>query len=278
MQAIPKFSVVILTYNEESSIEGCLQSCYRCDDVHVLDSGSVDRTVEIAQKLGASVHSNPFKSFGQQRNWAIDNIACKYDWVFHLDADEHLTEPLIAEIADILKTPQAETKAGFFVPHKLMLHQRWLKRSGGYPVYQMRFFHKGRTRFVDHGHGQREEAGLDIGRLGEPYLHFAFCKGMEAWLAKHNRYAKQEAELLLESGATFRYRDLLSRDSLLRRRAWKSLSFKFPCRPVLRWWVVFVFQLGFLDGPSGLTYAKMMSTYEQMFELHRRALAERNDA
>ena len=85
-------SVVILTLNEEINIAQCLASCAWCDDVHVLDSGSTDRTREIAEEKGATVHINPFESCGAQRNWAIDNIPTKYNWIFHLDADEQFTE------------------------------------------------------------------------------------------------------------------------------------------------------------------------------------------
>src|SRR5688572_20952916 len=77
----PPVSVVILTQNEEGNVGECLRSCAWSDDVHVLDSGSTDRTCEIAREMGAQVHTNPFHSFGQQRNWAIDHIAHKHDWV-----------------------------------------------------------------------------------------------------------------------------------------------------------------------------------------------------
>src|SRR5438045_7644234 len=84
-------SVIILAQDEERNIGDCLRSCAWCDDVHVLDSGSRDRTVEIARSMGATVHTNLFQSFGQQRNWAIDNIRAKHPWHFHLDADERFT-------------------------------------------------------------------------------------------------------------------------------------------------------------------------------------------
>src|SRR5687768_13928574 len=74
-----RVSVVILTFEEMSNITECLRSCAWCDDVHVLDSGSTDRTVDIARQMGATVHVNPFRSFGQQRNWAIDHIPHRHD-------------------------------------------------------------------------------------------------------------------------------------------------------------------------------------------------------
>ena len=141
----PAVSVVVLTLNEEINIEECLASCAFSDDVHVLDSGSTDRTCEIARRAGATVHVHPFESHGKQHNWATDNIDMKHDWVFHLDADERFTPEIIEEMRQLLERDPAE--AGFHVPNKLMFMGRWLKRSGGYPTYQMRLFHKGRMRF-----------------------------------------------------------------------------------------------------------------------------------
>lgn len=260
-------SIVILTFNEEANIASCIESCQFSDDIHVIDSGSTDRTVAIAQNLNTRVHFHAFESFGKQRNWAIDNAGCKYDWVFHLDADERLTPPLIEEMNEITANENNDT-AGYHVPNKLMLHGKWIKRSSGYPIYQMRFFNRHKMRFIDFGHGQREEPDKKLGRLQEPYLHFAFSHGMERWLTKHNQYARAEAIESINSESDLRVGDLLNSDSLIRRRALKSLSYRLPFRPTLRWLMIVVFQLGILDGKAGLTYAKMISTYDSMFQLH----------
>src|SRR5262249_38851896 len=93
----PPITLVVLTKDEEHNIAGCLASTAAFDDVHVLDSGSTDRTSEIAEAAGAKVWHNPFRGFGQQRNWAADHIPARYDWHLHLDADERLTPELVAE-------------------------------------------------------------------------------------------------------------------------------------------------------------------------------------
>src|SRR5689334_718571 len=98
-------SVVILTFNEEMNIADCIRSCQGwCDDIHVLDSGSTDHTCDIVRGMGVPVHYNPFQSFGQQRNWAIDNVPCKHPWHFHLDADERVTAPMVEEMGRRLKS------------------------------------------------------------------------------------------------------------------------------------------------------------------------------
>ncbi|MHC5005173.1 MAG: glycosyltransferase family 2 protein, partial [Planctomycetota bacterium] len=272
-------SVVILTLNEEVNIAGCLESCTWCDDVHVLDSGSTDRTTEIARALGATVHENPFESFGAQRNWAIDNIPMQHDWIFHLDADEHFTPELVDAVRDLLDSDPDES--GFYLPNKLMFMGRWLKRSGDYPTYQMRLFHRRRMRFCDYGHGQRELTGGEVGTLDVPYLHYAFSKGLTDWFAKHNRYSALEALQVLEQPADWSWRDLVCSDPVKRRRAWKEFSHNIPFRPQLRRFYMLFVLGGILEGRAGRTYARMIAIYEQMITLKLRTLrasGERGDA
>lgn len=264
-------SVVILTLNEEINIEDCIASCAWCDDVHVLDSGSTDRTQEIAERLGAKVHVHPFESFGAQRNWAIDNIPIKHDWIFHLDADERFTPELVREMASVIETDPPE--AGYDVPHKLMFMGRWLKRAGGYPTYQVRFFHRERLRFKDYGHGQRESTDGKIGRLTESYLHYSFSKGLYDWLDKHNRYSSLEALQAVRScQEPLQWRRLFDGNPVARRRAWKELSFRIPCRPQVRWFVTMFVLGGVLEGRAGWSYARLLTVYEQMTTLKLRLL------
>ncbi|MSR18277.1 MAG: glycosyltransferase family 2 protein [Phycisphaerales bacterium] len=262
-------SIVILTLNEQGSLPGCLRSCSVSDDVHVLDSGSTDQTCSIARDHGKQVWTNPFRSFGAQRNWAIDNIPTRYDWQLQLDADEELTPALIREIASVIvSNPQ---HAGYFIPNKLMFLGQWLRRSSGYPVYQMRLFHKQRMRYQDHGHGQRELTEGTLGKLREPYLHFAFAKGLDDWFAKHNRYSTQEVEQYLCQSAESDWSGLFSQDRLRRRRAIKAAAFRLPCRSLLRSLWVLIGQGGLLDGRAGWNYVRMMHCYESMIDLKLKA-------
>lgn len=270
-------SVVILTLNEEQNIAACLGSCAWCDDVHVLDSGSTDRTGAIAGELGAGVHVHPFESFGKQRNWAIDHIPLKHDWVFHLDADERFTPELVREIDGVLRgEPEL---SGFYVPSKLMFMGRWLRRAGGFPTYQMRLFHRARTRFIDYGHGQREEPGKAIGTLRQPYLHYSFSKGLADWIDKHNRYSTQEAReivrILGERGGEGKGPGPFG--SAVQRRRWlkERVYPRLPARWVLRFcWLYFV-KLGFLDGRAGLRFCQLYAAYELFIGLKVRECEHR---
>lgn len=270
-------SVVILTRDEELNIEACLLSCAWCDDIHVVDSGSTDQTCQIAERLGAKVHHHPFTSFGEQRNWAIDHIEHKYEWVFHLDADERFTPELAAEIAAVIAAGPSE--AGFYVPHKLMFMGRWLRYAeGGYPIYQMRFFHRQRMRFRDYGHGQRESTSGRIGVLHRPYLHFNFSKGLDEWIDKHNRYSALEAREAFETLSGKNNGDRFAFGSAVaRRRFFKARIYpRLPGTWLGRFVWMYVLRLGFLDGLAGLHYCLLMSTYDlftslKLAELRRKA-------
>lgn len=263
-------SVVILTYNEEINIRDCITSCAWCDDVHVLDSGSKDRTAHFARAMGATVHVNKFKSFGDQRNWAIDNIPCKHPWHFHLDADERFTPELLAELAKRLG-PDGNTSdcACYQCPSKMILMNRWLKYSGGYPSYQVRLFRYGKCRFVDFGHGQREDTTGTIGVLDEPYLHFNFSKGLLDWFYKHNDYSTREGNeaMLIRAGGPPTLGQLRAGDHVARRRAWKNLSYFMRGRAAWRFLYNYVFRGGILDGVAGFRYCAMISSYEYWTEL-----------
>jgi len=126
-----------------------------------------------ASPEGAQVHVHPFESFGKQRNWAIDNIPSKHDWVFHLDADERFT-PAVQEMHDRLSRNPAE--AGFHNPHKLMFMDSGSSDPAD-PTYQMRLFHKAGCGSKDYGHGQREDTEQTVGVFERPYLHYGILQG-----------------------------------------------------------------------------------------------------
>jgi glycosyltransferase involved in cell wall biosynthesis len=263
-------SVVILTLDEETNIRDCLASCAWSDDVHVLDSGSKDRTVELAKGLGAGTHRHPFESFGAQRNWAIDHIPLRHDWTFHLDADERFTPELVREMAATLSANPAE--AGYYVANQMIFMGSWIKRASGYPAYQMRLFHKGRMRFSDHGHGQRELTTGRVGTLRHPYVHHNFSKGLDDWFDRHNRYSTREvAQMLREEGEAVGIGGLLSGDHVVRRRTLKRLTNGLPLRAQLRWVHTVLVKGAWLDGAAGFRYAALLSVYERMIALKRAA-------
>ena len=261
-------SVVVLTLNEQANLRPCLASLGDTRDVHVLDSGSTDGTCEIARQCAAQVATHPFRSFGDQRNWAHDQLPLRHDWVLHLDADERLTAALAREVRDVIAA-DAGSLAGWLIPEMTLLNGRWLRHAAQYPRYQARLVHRRRMRFVDHGHGQRESAELPFGRMQSAYEHWAFSHGLEHWLRKHATYAMQEARQILEEETAQRwggFAGLVAADPMRRRRALKRLALRLPMRPTLRW--LHVMGSGaWLDGSAGLQYANMMRAFQQMIDL-----------
>lgn len=273
LNQVPKISVLVLTLNEEVNIADCLASLSGFDDVHVLDSGSTDKTLEIAASLGVPVYHHEFTGFGDQRNWAIDNIPFKYAWHLHLDADERMTPGLAGEMQDELA--KDASYGGYFIASKLMFGDKWLRYAGDYPTYQVRLFRPDRLRFVNHGHGQREVSEHPVGKLKNAYLHYAFRKGLDDWFAKHARYANREARARRESNVALKNSSLLCGDAVQRRRALRQATDNLPCRYFMRLTYMLFLKRAFLDGKSGLIYAHMLAIYEAMIEVYGAMAKER---
>src|SRR5260221_7735383 len=142
-------SVVILTFNSEATIGATLASARRVsDDIHVVDSGSTDRTRAIAAEHGARVTEHPFESYGAQRNWAIDTLALRHGWELHLDADERLSEALIAAIEGLTASGFAGPAVGYFIPRLVHFLGRPIRHGGIDPICHMRLFRHGSRRYV----------------------------------------------------------------------------------------------------------------------------------
>ena len=160
------------------------------------------------------------------------------------------------------------------VPSKLMFRGTWLKYSGMYPTYQVRFGRRDALTFKQVGHGQRSDLTPEqLGTIDEPLLHYAFSKGIEDWFERHNRYSTDEARHALESqNEQVDWGGLLSGDVQRRRRALKDLSYRMPFRPFLRFLYMYIGRLGILDGGPGFQYCVMLSIYEYMTTLKMREL------
>lgn len=260
-----KASVLILTYNEEINIDRCLSSLEGFDDVLLVDSGSTDATLDIARRHGARILHRPFDHFAGQRNFGLVEGQFRHEWVLHLDADEELTPEFRRALEQLGPTSELD---GWRVPSKTILNGQWLKNAGMYPTYQVRLGHRERLRFIQVGHGQREDSPPErIGVFPEPYLHYNFSHGLAQWFTKHVRYAKDEAQqIAAERRETANSGSLFSGNATERRRALKRMVNRVPgwLRPSLRFFQVYFLRRGFLDGQAGLRYALMLSAYEAM--------------
>jgi glycosyltransferase involved in cell wall biosynthesis len=271
-------SVLILTRNEEENLARCLDSVKWSNDVLVLDSFSDDRTLEIAISRGVRVLQNRFVNFAEQRNFGLNHGNLKHEWVFHLDADEVVTSELQREL---IATAASGDWDAYRVASKMMFQGRWLKYSGLYPWHQVRFGKRDKLRFAQMGHGQREKIDpTRVGTLNEPLLHFSFTKGVQDWIDRHNRYSTVEAAHFLENAGNQAIDwpgIFVFGDATRSHRTLKNLFCYFPCRPALRFFYMFFFRLGFLDGRAGFTYCRLLAIYEYFTILKIRELRRRKN-
>lgn len=269
-------SVVILTKNEEHDLPGCLASVSLCDDVHVFDSCSTDRTVELARAMGAHVHLRPFDSYAAQRNAALDTIQFKHPWVFILDADERLNPEVWNEAVQRTRAAGPELNA-FRIrrdDHFLGRHLRYAQMMALY-TRLVRVGHVRYTRAIN----EFLEVEGETGQLKNRFHHYSFSKGLHRWFEKHNLYSSMEARIVAERSfcddASLRTA-LLHHDFHTRRRAQKAIFYLMPGRPLLRWAYLMFVRGGVLDGKAGLVYATLQAMYEWQIVLKTREMAEDN--
>jgi glycosyltransferase involved in cell wall biosynthesis len=253
------YSVLILTLNEEINLPRCLASVSTCDDVVVLDSGSTDRTADIAQSAGARLFVRRFDTFAGQRNYAQRDIPFHHRWVFHLDADEMFTPELARDCAAAAKQADCD---GYYVAPKMLWTGQWIPHCTDFPAWQARFVRAPEFQFIDVGHGQREAPHMRMQRLTANYLHDLSAGGENEWLDKHRRYARAEARQFFANRGTLHWRDIMSANRLLRRRALKHFSYRLPLRPAARFVYQYLLRRGFLDGRVGLHYCRLLARYE----------------
>ena len=260
-------TIVVLTLNEEADLPRCLLSLDGFGRLVVVDSGSTDKTKQIAIAHGALVLEHPFKAFGDQRNWALDQLTSKSpdDWILFLDADEVATINFRSAVERAIAAASNDV-AGFFCCWKMLLNGVWLKNSDNFPKWQVRIIRNQRVRFIDVGHGQKE--GAVIGKLQflrEPYLHYGFSKGWTAWIDRHNRYATLEAsERTLHKA---KWVDIFDNSPTKRNKALKLLLGQLPGWPLGRFLFTFLLRGGFLEGSAGMSYCLMLAYYELIIQL-----------
>jgi len=267
-------SCLILTLNEEQNLPRCLDSLRWCDDILVFDSFSTDRTVEIARAAGAQVMQRKFDNERDQRLASL-KLPFKYPWVYNPDADEVTPADLRDEMLRVVQDGN-RSETAYRVRFKTIFMGRWIKHSSLYPTWVVRLFRPETITFERTINLHYQIAGKE-GRLNSHFEHFTFNKGFDAWFEKHNRYSWHEAEENLKwlAHGDFHFSDLGSSEATVRRRALKELSFRLPCRSLLRFLYMYGLRLGFLDGLPGYHYCRMLAIYEYMIVLKMQEIERR---
>lgn len=260
-------SVIIPIKNEAENLPRCLASIPWADEIFVVDSQSSDGSQGIAEKHGAKVVQFAFNgTWPKKKNWALEHLLFRNEWVFILDADEVLPPAAEAEFRSAISN--AGKIAGYWINRRFMFMGRWL-RHAYYPNWNLRLFRHSLGRYekltdVATASGDNEVHEHVVvqgptGRLGCEMDHYAF-PSVEVFVEKHNRYSNWEARVAAAaaSGASGE----LQSARVAQRRRLKRLSQRLPFRPLLRFLYVYIWQRGFLDGREGYYFARLHGFYE----------------
>lgn len=253
-------TAIILTKNEEVNIERCIRSIKDwVDRVVVVDSGSTDKTVELAKGLGAEIyHHEPFVHYAGQFNWALDNVDVKTKWVYRIDADEEVTPELASEIVENCQKHHDDDVNGFVMKFKIAFMGTFLKHGGMYPFYNLTIFKYGIGRYEDRALG--EHVILSEGKtidLKNDCLHYDF-KSLDAWINKHNWYATREvADYYATRSKGQEDPNKLYHEAKKTSKLRDGLYYRMPIflRAKLYFWYRYYIRLGFLDGKAGYVHA-----------------------
>ncbi len=248
-------SVIILTFNAEATIAATLDSAAEVsDDIHVVDSGSTDRTLEIVAQWGAKLTSHPFYDYGKQRNWAIDNLPLKHDWQLHLDADERLTPELVEKVKALASAFPAGID-GYFIPRLMHFLGHPIRHGGMYPIWHMRLFRQGKARCEDRRYDQHFHCTGRSALIDAPMID-DIRMSLGEWTQRHNRWSDAEVGETLNPSAAGVIPGRLGGNPVERKRALRGGYSRAPrfLRAFGLFFYRYVLRLGFLDGIPGLIF------------------------
>lgn len=255
----PSLSVFILTYNEEKHIERCIDSVKSMAEViYVVDSFSIDKTVELAEKKGAVVYQNEWtNNHSKQVNWALDNCSIQTKWVMRLDADEVVTPELAEEITNELQ--QENDVKGYILNRGHIFLGKKMLHGGNYPTRLLRIW--------EHGYGYCEDKLMDEhivldGNYSTKVLQGSFwdhnLNNITWWTEKHNSYSTKEAvmQLIKKHQLVVQDYDNSNKQSKYKRYLKHNIYEKMPksLRSLLYFIYRYIFRAGFLDGYQGLVW------------------------
>ncbi len=245
-----KLSVIIITNNEEANLPRCLKSVDFADEIIINDSGSADRTLEIAREHNCRIIETEFAGFGCAKQAALAQATG--DWVLSIDADEEVDQQLRESITTAVEQNDA---VAYQFNRKSQFLGRWINHSGWYPDYLIRLFRREQAHFNDAAVHESVEIKGAVKRLEGHLLHYT-DPNLTHYFRKLNRYTSLSAEMLLKEGKRFKAHNL-----------------------VIKPWAIFVkmyfLKQGFRDGIHGLVLALLSSVhvlvkYAKLWELQRR--------
>ena len=263
-----RVSVLVPVKNEAENLLRCLPALDWADEVIVVDSQSSDHTAEVAERFGARVVQFQFNgTYPKKKNWALENLPFRNEWVLIVDADEVVVPDLADEISRVIASDHAD---GFYLNMKYYFLGRRIRHCGYAEAWNLRLFKHRLGRYErmpvaegaqtgDNEAHEHVELNGRVSRLVDELDHFAYPT-ISAWVEKHNRYASWEAEMYerflrdpvpASIGAGKRFK-----------RRLKKVYLRLPMRPFARFLYAYVVRLGFLDGMPGLVFCGLLAFYD----------------
>lgn len=254
-------SVVVLTFNEETNLAGCLEGVQAwAAEIFIVDSGSTDETRAIAAHYGAVVVEHPFETHSRQWDWALKTLPITSEWVLALDADQRVTPELGREIATLTPERLADID-GLFIKRQQWFRGRWIRHGGYYPKYLLKMFRRSRAvidpaDLVDHHFyvtGATLKLQQDMVEANHKEDDISF------WIEKHNRYANllaREEFRWRGGGRAAAIQPSLSGNPDQKILALKNLWRRMPLyvRPFVYFFYRYFLRCGFLDGKQGAIF------------------------
>jgi glycosyltransferase involved in cell wall biosynthesis len=233
-----RLSAVIIAQNEEQNLPACIESVSFADEILVCDGGSDDRTVDIAEALGATVVRREFDGFASQKNFIIDQA--KGPWILSLDADERVTGELKDEIIELLSSsgPLAD---GYRMPRKGYFGGKWIRYGGWWPDYNLRLFRKGKGRFEEREVHESVNVEGEVETLSGPIEHRTYSD-ISDYLVRMDRYSTLAARQSYGENKRGKLSDIV-------------------LRPIFTFVKMYVFRQGFRDGYVGFQLAMLYAIY-----------------
>ncbi|MBK8322153.1 MAG: glycosyltransferase family 2 protein [Betaproteobacteria bacterium] len=245
-------SVAVIALDAESQLGALLSSVAFADEVVVVDSGSRDGTVALAERMGARVIRQDWLGFGRQKQFAV--TAARHDWVLCLDADERVTPELAASLAKALADPRYKA---FRMARRNRFLGRWLSHGEAYPDWSLRLFHRAHAGWSNDDVHETVLTTAEVGRLAGDLLHES-AEDVATYLAKQNRYTSLHAEALYRQGVRAGYARLF-------------------VNPLVRFLKFYFLRLGILDGGPGFAHVAIgcQNTFHKYLKLIERQKAEK---
>jgi glycosyltransferase involved in cell wall biosynthesis len=250
-----KISAAIVTLNEERNIARAIESLRFADEILVVDSGSEDRTCEIAQRLGARVIVEPWRGYAAQKNFAASQAV--HDWILSLDADEAVNEELEGELLALRQEGAPRFKA-WSMPRLAQYCGRWIRHGGWYPDRKIRLYHRAFGEWVGSYVHESVKTSEAAGELNGHLLHFT-CGSLSEHVRTVDKYT------------TLAARELAARNRPIPLR-------RLTLDPAWTIFRTYVLRLGFLDGPQGIAISWMAGVYTFLKYAKAREIANENPA